>query len=276
MRTAQHLGSSSTAALVAGFPRGPRIAFAPETGAGSGPMAGAKPNPVKKDASKKDDEDEPDKIDKLLAIMQTLGDGQNAINSRLDALESKDKSDAAKDPDDLTEAEKEAKADAASLSGVDREMADIKSRMPLSERQRLEAAKEDAITKVQVRADAAFNLHGKRCPPPLAGEGVIAYRVRVLRDHQKFSEAFRGVDLSAIAKADEEAFKSIEDRILLDSAEASKRPAGPEDGTLMARTRFDKDMQRNITEYFGRSSYAKLMSPMPQRFQGFRIEPRAY
>ena len=253
MRTADLNASASAAAIAAAFPRGPRIAFAPDTGAGTG---AAKPP-----AAKKDDDPaaagEPDKLDRIMGMMDGFKSMMDAFGGRLDAVE---KAKADPDPDVADEPKPRTAADRA-----DAEVSKFKAGQ----------ADREELVKAQTRADAAFCLHGKRAPQPIVGETPIAYRVRMCYEHKPFSRAHDGVDLTAVARADVKAFDLIEDRIYADSAAEASRPTMFDGDEIRRVERWDRDMMRNVIEFHGPNTYAKRLSPPAQRFAGFRIQPSA-
>ena len=262
MHTTHLNASASAAAITAAFPRGPRIAFAPETGVGAG---AAKPPAARKDdaGTAASGAPEGDKIDKLLAVMTSLSDRLDATSTRLDALE---KPKPAPEPDLTGEPEPGEKPRASTAADrADAEVSKFKAGQ----------ADREELVKAQTRADAAFCLHGKRAPMPVMGETPMAYRVRMAYDHKIFSRAHDGVDLAAVARADAKAFGLIEDKIYADSAAEASRPTMFDGDEMRRVVRYDRDMMRDVIEFHGPNTYAKRLSPPAQRFAGFRVQPKA-
>lgn len=79
-----------------------------------------------------------------------------------------------------------------------------------------------AMADAQARADSVLQLHGKHAPRPLKGETAQAYRVRLLKPLQAFSDSFKDVDFSKIA--DHTAFKHFESQIYNDAQAAANDP----------------------------------------------------
>lgn len=260
MRATDFNASVSASAIAAAFPRGPRIAFAPETGVGAG---AAKPPAARKDdaGTAASVAPEGDKIDKLLAVMTSLSDRLDATSTRLDALEKPDP-----EPDLTGEPEPSEKPRAS--TAADRADAEVSA-------YKAKEADRNALVAAQTRADAVFGLHGKRAPMPVMGETPLAYRVRMAYDHKPFSRAHDGVDLAAVARADVKAFGLIEDKIYADSAAEASRPTMFDGDEMRRVVRYDRDMMRDVIEFHGPHTYAKRLSPPAQRFAGFRVQPRA-
>ncbi len=156
--------------------------------------------------------------------------------------------------DDAAKADK-AKADAAlDLSRYDREISDIKARMPRV----LTDAEEANFAAAQAKADGAYNLHGKRAPAPMQGETLMAYRLRTSNELKKFSPTFKASNLYGIAAADPATYDAIEATIYADSAIASNNPMDIERGELRMRT--TRDMTgRQMHDFIGPDTFIKSM-----------------
>lgn len=124
----------------------------------------------------------------LNAIMDAIG----KISSRLDAVD--------------------ARLDAAAKSKVE----------PKADDQEEDETESAAMADAQARADSVLQLHGKHAPRPMRGETAQAYRNRLLKPLQEFSEAFKDVDFTKIA--DIKAFKHFEDQVYHDAQVAASDP----------------------------------------------------
>ena len=245
---------------------------------GNGPL-GVRSDTAKDEvmAKRADGTDEPEdkgkgagdgeKLDKLLEHFGSISTSLENLTGRMDALEAKGKADSAK-KDEETEEEKRARLSEEAEKRSDSSRADS-----YTQRHAAEAANEHALAVIQARADSAFNLHGKRAPAPLAGEKQMAYRVRMLRDHQRFSPGYKTVNLDAIAHADPAAFETIEGQIYSDSATEANRPTMFAADEIRCRTRFDKDLDRNVREYYGPHSFVKELGLPARPVMSFNLDP---
>ena len=240
-----------------------------------GAPAGVRSDNVKDEVMKKraDGTDEPEdkgagdgeKLDKLLEHLGSMSSSMENLTARMDALEAKGKADSAKDEE--TEEEKRARL------SEEAKRSDSSRADSYTQRHAAEAANELALANIQARADSAFNLHGKRAPAPMAGETQTAYRLRTLRDHQRFSPSYKAVNLAAIAHADPAAFDVIEGQIFADSAAEANRPTMFADDQIRCRTRFDKDLDRNVREFFGPHTFAKELGTPARPVVSINLDP---
>jgi len=136
-----------------------------------------------------------DRLDQMLDAVKTMCDG---VNARCDAIAAEQKALA-----DRMDAEREkVLADAAAAKMINDSAAD-----------------KFAFADAQIKADAAYSAWGKSAPRALSGETVRDFRVRLLRELQPLSKAYKDADLSAIG--DETAFGIIEGQIIADAVKAS-------------------------------------------------------
>ena len=85
-----------------------------------------------------------------------------------------------------------------------------------------DAEKEESEKQAeQLRADAVANQWGEAAPPPLAGERLIAYKVRLAQRHQRYSPEFKELNLGKLAASAPDALDAVLGRIYADSAAAS-------------------------------------------------------
>lgn len=160
--------------------------------------------------------------------------------------------------------EDEVKADARIQRIIDER---IKSALPRAE----STADRDLKATTQLRADRAYSAFGNQAPPPMAGEDVRAYRIRLARDMQKHSKAWEKIDLTALPV---EALDLAETTIYADSITASKNVDIIPAGQLLKFTRTDPDTGHRITEFRGKESVFKRMSAPTQRVTAFLTNNR--
>jgi hypothetical protein len=77
----------------------------------------------------------------------------------------------------------------------------------------------------QAKADAVLRVHGESAEPPMSGEDLVAYNIRLARKMQPHSKTWKGVDLRLIA-ADSQAFNIALDGIRADAYQAGMSPVG--------------------------------------------------
>lgn len=161
---------------------------------------------TKADASKKDNDEEGQGKAAELAADKKDAEGDD------DKAEKSDKKDAAED--------ETAKADSARR---DADLAAVKEQLAAVNR-RLESAdtNEADLTAAQARADSVLSGFGERAPRFLTGEGVLAYRRRLVAPLQKHSAEWKDVDL---ARMDSVTFEIAERQILDAAGREAANPA---------------------------------------------------
>jgi hypothetical protein len=93
----------------------------------------------------------------------------------------------------------------------------------------------EAMARAQSRADEmAMALGDTAGVAPLMGESVLAFRKRLATRFAKYSDKFKGADIS---KLDAEVFKPVEDMIYADSMAYAKAPPVAEGAVHMMETR---------------------------------------
>jgi len=166
--------------------------------------------------------------------------------------------DARKDSED---AEKKARADAEEKekaemkAKADSEEAEKKAKADAEENAKTDAAKCDAGSEeeyadCQARADAVYQQYGKSAPRPMDGEGLMAYRKRLLRTVQPHSKIWAKADLATIG--DSTAFSIAEAAIYAD-AQTAASSIGPEVGNGLRAIRRRNDAGHNVTTFAGRA-----------------------
>lgn len=158
----------------------------------------------------------------------------------------KAKADAAKSEAEELAAQRrateEARADAAELR---RRLDAVEARTKLPDE-----AEMPALAAAQARADAVYAQHGAQAPRALAGESLISYRRRLADGVKQHSEAWKGIDLSALPDA---ALTVAEGSIYADAERAARNPVGLPDGELRP-IRSKDETGRIITTWAGSPS----------------------
>lgn len=214
---------------------------------------------AKEDAARKD-ADVGEKLDKVLSHLDSANTKLDAFGKRLDAVETKDRGDAAmmdkarkdaeeKDKKEKEEAEKvaadkakkdadeemekKAKEDAAKKdSALADEIKRVESMIPKS----IGDADYYAMTDSQSRADEIYALFGKHAPRPLAGQTPATYERKVVRDLLPHSPTWKGKDV-ATAFADDAVFAVVRDQVYAEARVDAMSPATAPDGGLREITR---------------------------------------
>jgi len=103
--------------------------------------------------------------------------------------------------------------------------------------------------QAQARADSVYQQYGDSAPPPLAGEQLHAYRVRLVSPYLKHSAKLKNANLAKIH--DTNALDVIEQQIYLDAAREAVHPTGGfRPGELRAIVTMDA-ANRPVTRYVG-------------------------
>jgi hypothetical protein len=108
---------------------------------------------------------------------------------------------------------------AAEFSVLCREVADLRKKTTRPQ------ADLNAFADVQSKADAVMRAHSERAEPPMAGEDLIAYKIRTHRKMQPHSPKWKNVELGIIA-ADGKAFENVLAEIRADAYQAGLNPVG--------------------------------------------------
>jgi hypothetical protein len=172
---------------------------------------------------------------KLLEAIEALGAelrtevavGMAKISKRCDALDEK-LAKKSNDGDDMAEqVAADRRADSTSdirvanslLNGLARDMTALKKQVsrPMADL--------NAFADTQAKCDAVFVANGARAEPPMAGEDIIAYNIRMHRKLQPYSAKWKGVDLTLIA-ADRQALENVLTEIRADAMQAGLNPVG--------------------------------------------------
>ena len=107
---------------------------------------------------------------------------------------------------------------------------------------------EAAMADAQAHCDSVMAAFGKAASRPLKGENLMAYRKRLLRGVQGYSDSWKNVDLKAIK--DNAMLAIAEKQIYAEALAASKAPGVYADGQLVEMTERDR-AGRTITKFKG-------------------------
>jgi hypothetical protein len=141
---------------------------------------------------------------------------------------------------------------AAEFSVLCREVADLRKKVARPQ------ADLNAYADAQAKADAVMIANGERAEPPMAGEDIIAYNIRLARKMQPHSKRWKGVELAIIA-ADSTAFNNVLAEIRSDATQAGLNPVGlPE----FQHRKIVKQSPggHTITEFVGPGTIFKMLS----------------
>ncbi len=138
----------------------------------------------------------------------------------------------------------------------------LTARLPKADTEEERNAKAEA----QFRCDSVYQSLGHGgAPPPLQGEAVRDYRVRLLRGIQKHSAAWKDIDISLLPG---DALAIADAAIRNDATVASRNPADVAPGTLREVTITDPTTNQRKTEFFGRTTFIGLMKRPSMRLTG--------
>ncbi|MBR0734430.1 hypothetical protein JQ595_37355 [Bradyrhizobium japonicum] len=83
----------------------------------------------------------------------------------------------------------------------------------------------NAYADVQAKADSVMRALGSAAEPPMAGEDLVPYKIRMHRKMQPYSPRWKGVELQLIA-ADQVALDNVLGEIRTDAMTAAMSPVG--------------------------------------------------
>jgi hypothetical protein len=206
--------------------------------------------------------------EKIIAAIAALGealrtevsDSMAQISKRCDALDEKI-AKKSNDGDDMAEpVAADSRADSTSdirvanslLTGLARDMIALKKQVsrPMGDM--------NQFADAQAKADAVMRTHNDSAEPPMAGEDIVAYNIRLARKMQPHSKTWKGVDLAVIA-ADSAAFGIALDGIRADALQAGLNPVGlPE----FQHRKVTSTMPggHTLTEFRGNGTIFKMLS----------------
>lgn len=216
---------------------------------------------AKTDADEKEEKEEEKKAD---AADPASGDEPEKVaadkKAKKDADEKEEADAKTKKDADEKEEKKEPKADSVSKVDLDRALAGVKLLIPRDN------TDEDyrSMAAIQERADAVFSALGEHASRPMQGEGLLAYRRRLVGKLQPHSQVWKGTDISKVA--DDAGFTVIENQIYADAQRAAERPLNLPRGQLRQHVRTD-DAGRRISTFHGSSSFVQAFKPQARRIQ---------
>jgi hypothetical protein len=123
------------------------------------------------------------------------------------------------------------------------------------------AADRNAMADAQAKADAVMRTLGTQAEPPMAGEDLVSYNIRLARKMQPHSAKWKGVELSIVA-ADSRAFENVLQEIRADAMAAGNNPI---DLPLYQHREIVEESRggHKITRFVGRGSiFAQLSRPV--------------
>ncbi|TCU75300.1 hypothetical protein EDE08_103520 [Bradyrhizobium sp. R2.2-H] len=193
--------------------------------------------------------------DGLRTDMAVIGKKCDAIGARHDELKQL-KSDGKKkdDVDDATMAQRTAadSVDPAAFAALTQSVADLKRR------QSRPMADLNKFADAQAKADSVMRALGSAAEPPMAGEDLVAYKIRTHRKMQPHSPRWKGVDLQIIA-ADQVALDIALDGIRADAMAASMDTSGmkPLEHRMLTKQLPGGHISR---EFIGNGTFVKQLS----------------
>lgn len=166
-----------------------------------------------------------------------------------------------KDAEEAMKKEEEGKkADAARADSQNAEIEILKRRLAAMEavNKPIDASDRAAYADEQARADTVYMALGKRADPPMGGETIGNYRVRLARGLQKHSKQWSGIDLALLAP---DAMDIAATQIRADAIIAARSPEDLPDGQLREIVTVDPTGRR-ISSFVGSGSFIDgLRSP---------------
>jgi hypothetical protein len=120
----------------------------------------------------------------------------------------------------------------------------------------------EKFAAAQARCDAVAATFGSQAAPPMGGEDLLDYRVRLANSFKSYSKNVKDVDLTELATASPKAFENLEAEVYQDALAFANAPASVP--ALQLRTVVKKDESgREIREFIGDPGawMSKFMSP---------------
>lgn len=143
-----------------------------------------------------------------------------AVDKKAKADEDKEEEVEAKDDE-----EEEAKADAGEVQMPAGEIKPDEEEAKMDEDEEAAKADEEAAeyADAQAKCDSVLAAFGKSASRPLQGENLLAYRKRLLRGLQAYSDAYKDINLASIKDA--KLLELAEKQIFADALNAAKSPS---------------------------------------------------
>jgi hypothetical protein len=211
--------------------------------------------------------DEPN--DKLLKVIEAMGEAMRSdfaahcqkMDEKYNALADsigKKKKDAAGE-DDMGPGENDMARRVAADSDNAHDIRILRAQLAdIQKKQTREMGSMDQFSDAQAKADTVMRMLGSGAEPPMAGEDLTAYQIRLARKMQPHSKTWKGVELSAIA-ADRRALGIALDGIRADAMHAALNPT---DLPMFQHRQITKTLPggHQVTEFVGTGTIFKQMS----------------
>lgn len=255
------------------------------------------------------DADGGEKLDKVLAHLDSVMSACDSLSKRMDAYEEEKKAKA-----DAEEEEKKTKADksrkdegkepdidpedtdpvpvAADEDEDEKKKADKARKDAEAEAEKAKADSEDikrmiadvaarlprqmtdaehnAMADAQARADSVFAAFGKRAPRPLDGETLPRYRRRLVSSLKSHSATWKEVDVNAIP--DGNLLELAETQIYADAMAASMAPSDLGAGELREITTTNHETGQRMTRFVGQNTFIASMKQPARRVIGINTK----
>jgi hypothetical protein len=214
------------------------------------------------DAKKRADAEEAamagEKLDKVLACL-------DALAQRMDSYDAERKDENSESEGEIEEKSKpkELAADSQMVSADAEEIEDYKSLNGAARK----VVADSVIAEIQCEADRASTAWGKDAKHPWDGERISAYRRRVAREHQQYSPAWKGVDLSTLSG---QSLRNATAQIFADSIAASESPESYGETLREVRRRDPVSGQVRIEFYGSPSAWTNQFKSGAMHVKAFR------
>lgn len=205
-----------------------------------------------------------DKLDKVLAAVGSLHSRMDSISTRMDSLEMP----APELKTAADEAEEKAKADAdeekAKADAEEAEKAKADAEEKAKEESEAKADEESGkYADAQAKADSVYSAFGDSAPAPMRGETLMAYRKRLANKLKSHSEAYKDVNIHAIA--DSTVLAVIEKGIYADAQVAARTPSEVPYGVLQEIKTRDQYTGIQTTSFRGKpDSWMRQFKVVPR------------
>ncbi|MGG2044767.1 hypothetical protein [Burkholderia gladioli] len=167
--------------------------------------------------------------------------------------------------------------DEAEETGQNSEIAELKAKIAALEKaaapkEAISDEEEAAIADAQCHADSVYQMHGQRAPKPMERETLLAYRKRLAKGLQKFSDSQKSVSLAAIN--DSQYLDYVTREIYSDAA--AKARAGITLRRGLQRVEKRGAMGQTYYEYTGDIGSWMADSSLPVRAGRLRVDTRKF
>jgi hypothetical protein len=120
----------------------------------------------------------------------------------------------------------------------------------------------DKFADEQAKADSVMRVLGSAAEPPMSGETLVNYQIRMARKMQPHSKRWKDVNLNIIA-ADGGAFQNVLGEIRADAYEAGMKPVGLPEFEHRKITKKGAG-GHEITEFVGTGTIFRQMARTPR------------